>query len=64
MNQLDVTRINEYSPYHVEIENEELIFETNHGIQYAVSFDPEHLPFNFGSIWQIVAVGLLPMIKI
>ena len=41
MNTLDIVRINEYAPYKVELENGQYLFETEHNIQYGVSFDEQ-----------------------
>ncbi|MBQ8467038.1 MAG: hypothetical protein IJ546_05000 [Prevotella sp.] len=51
MQDLSVKLINEYSPYHVERENGEYVFETDHHIQYAVSFDPEDVFENLPAYW-------------
>ena len=42
MNKLDLNRINEYASYKVEVEENDYIFETDHNIQYGVSFDPDN----------------------
>ena len=41
MNELNLLRINQFSPYKVELINNEYLFETDHDIQYAVDFKDE-----------------------
>lgn len=48
---LDVKRINELSPYKIEVYGEEMIFETAFDIQYAVSFDPEEMFEGIVAYW-------------
>lgn len=36
MNSLNLFRINQFSPYKVELVDDEYLFETDHNIQYAV----------------------------
>lgn len=51
MNPLDLHRVNHYSPYKVELENGEYIFETDYGIQYAVDFKAEDFFGVFSAYW-------------
>ena len=51
MNPLDLERINAYAPYKVELEDGEYLFETDHAIQYAVSFDEESMPEGLAAFW-------------
>lgn len=41
MKPLDLNRINDRAPYHVNLTEDGYEFETEHGIHYVVSFDPE-----------------------
>ncbi len=51
MNKLNLERINEYAPYKVESVENEYLFETDNGIQYGVSFDPEEMPEDLTAYW-------------
>lgn len=51
MNELNLLRINQFSPYKVELINNEYLFETDHDIQYAISFDPEKLSDVIFAYW-------------
>ena len=51
MNALDVNRIARYAPYNVWREGDEFRFETDHGILYAVNFEPESLFAGIPAYW-------------
>ena len=48
---LNIERINEYSPYKVEMEAGQYIFETDHNILYGVSFDEDTMPGSLKAYW-------------
>ena len=47
MKKLDINNISRYSPYRVWMDGDEYLFESEHGILYAVNFEPEEM---FGGI--------------
>ena len=51
MNSLNLFRINQFSPYKVELVDDEYLFETDHNIQYAVSFDLETISDSIIAYW-------------
>ena len=51
MNSLNLFRINQFSPYEVELVDDEYLFETDHNIQYAVSFDLETISDSIIAYW-------------
>ena len=51
MNKLDTNRICHYAPYKVWQDGEELRFETEHDILYAVNFEPENMLANIPAYW-------------
>lgn len=48
---LDLQRLNELAPYKLDLVNGQYLFETDYGIQYAISFDPEPMPEGMNAYW-------------
>ena len=51
MNRLDTNLISQFAPYKVWIEGDEYRFETDYGILYGISFDPEEVGVNLKGYW-------------
>lgn len=51
MKLLDIERINEYSPYKLERENDVYLFETDYNIQYAVWFEQDPVSSSIPAFW-------------
>ena len=51
MNALDTNRITRIAPYRVWSESGEYRFETDHGILYAVNFEPESMLGGIPAYW-------------
>lgn len=51
MIELDLTRVNELAPYKLELVHGQYLFETDFGIQYSVSFEPEPLENGLSAYW-------------